>query len=97
MAGAEGIEPSIAVLETAVIPLNYAPRSDAPDPGFLFRLLVGRVLLAKLAILAQFKFLLDLLLVALGVMRETFAFAALELDEILLQFRCHISIEWLPI
>lgn len=26
LAGAEGIEPSLTVLETAVLPLNYAPR-----------------------------------------------------------------------
>ena len=27
LAGAEGIEPSMAVLETAVIPFNYAPKT----------------------------------------------------------------------
>lgn len=27
LAGAEGIEPSLTVLETAVLPLNYAPMS----------------------------------------------------------------------
>ena len=29
MAGAAGIEPALAVLETAVLPLNYAPTIDA--------------------------------------------------------------------
>ncbi len=28
-AGAEGIEPSLTVLETAVLPLNYAPLASA--------------------------------------------------------------------
>ena len=37
MAGAEGIEPSSAVLETDVLPLNHAPRK-APDFAPLARI-----------------------------------------------------------
>ena len=36
MAGAEGIEPSSAVLETDILPLNYAPR-NCKKSVFLYR------------------------------------------------------------
>ena len=32
MAGAAGIEPALTVLETAVLPLNHAPRQDGLYP-----------------------------------------------------------------
>ena len=34
MAGAAGIEPTLTVLETAVLPLNYAPKKLVKDHGF---------------------------------------------------------------
>lgn len=34
MAGAAGIEPTLTVLETAVLPLNYAPKYLMEESGF---------------------------------------------------------------
>ena len=34
LAGAAGIEPTLTVLETAVLPLNYAPIKLVEDDGF---------------------------------------------------------------
>ena len=34
MAGAAGIEPTLTVLETAVLPLNYAPKKLLKDDDF---------------------------------------------------------------
>ena len=36
LAGAEGIEPSSTVLETAVLPLNHAPSESNYKEGFPF-------------------------------------------------------------
>ena len=66
-ARAVGIEPTLTVLETAVLPLydarNFKETGKARPFG-LFHFLMKRVLLASLAILVHLKFLLYLLLVA---------------------------------
>lgn len=42
MAGEEGIEPTLTVLETAVLPLNHSPRTVAHRDGKDYNAILGK-------------------------------------------------------
>ena len=86
LAGAEGIEPSPLVLETSILPLNYAPEARNP----LLRLRLQRVLSARLAELLKRELFLHLLFVALRIPHDLLALATSKLYHILLN-RAHNS------
>lgn len=77
----EGIEPPIAVLETAVIPLNYTPIKSAGKERPLLRFRLQSVLTAHLAVFLERKLLFHLLLVALRIARDLLAFATAQLHQ----------------
>jgi hypothetical protein len=88
MAGAEGFEPPLAVLETAGLPLNLRPWVKPPEePGDLFILLlldflVHLVLPAMRAELLHFQTLGGgLLILGLGII-AVLAFRALERNDV---------------
>ena len=80
MAGAEGIEPSPLVLETSILPLNYAPEARRS----LLRLRLQGMLAARLAKFLKRKLLLHLLLIALRMPNNLLALAATKLHHVFL-------------
>ena len=80
LAGAEGIEPSPLVLETSILPLNYAPEARRP----LLRLRLQGMLAARLAKLLKRKLLLHFLFVALRMSDNLLAFATTKLHHVFL-------------
>ena len=79
-AGAEGIEPSPLVLETSILPLNYAPEARRS----LLRLRLQGMLAARLAEFLKRKLLLHLLLIALRMPNNLLALAATKLHHVFL-------------
>lgn len=93
MAGAEGIEPSLALLERAVLPLNDTPSGMPilPLARDLY-LLVDGVRTIPRTELVEFDLAGDLLLVAMGVVITPLACDATEADEVVCVFDlCHVS------
>ena len=93
MAGAVGIEPTQAVLETAVLPLYDAPKSVHDGPKIqnskieirkLFGFLVQSFLFAEFAVLLQFQTLLGVLLVLLGLVVQVVTNRALQVNQVVL-------------
>lgn len=84
LAGVLGVEPRIKVLETFVMPFHYTPIRGQSN---LLRLFMQRVLFVPLAILFEFDFGFDHLLIALGVVIDMLAHRALKFDEIVLRHR----------
>ena len=85
MAGAEGFEPPLAVLETAGLPLNLRPWVYPRNPGDPFILLdfaVRLMLPAMPAKLLQFQALRGGFLVLGGRIVPVFALGALERDNL---------------
>ena len=90
-AGAAGIEPAVAVLETAGLPLTDAPIDVetghcSVSTQLLFRFFVRSVLVAKFAMFLQLQFtrLVQLLFILFGVMGGFLALLALHFYQIIL-------------
>ena len=85
MAGAVGIEPPQAVLETAVLPLYDAPiKSHRKMARMLFRFLVQGLLFVEFAILHEFQALLGVFLVLLGLVIQIMANRAFQTNQMIL-------------
>lgn len=85
-----GIEPTLTVLETGVLPLYDTPVSDPSThrrhhskirpkaEGLLFAFVVNIILTAKATVFRQRKLFFHFLFVASGVMRNTATFATFQ-------------------
>ena len=105
-AGAVGIGPTLAVLETAVLPLNDAPSTRRPSGRTRFqytlrqplfpgdaRLLVDGRLAAPRAKLLEFDLPLHLFLILVGIVIPPFANGAAERDQVIRVFDlCHMGL-----
>ena len=83
MAGAVGIEPTQAVLETAVLPLYDAPR-NRPEAIWLFGFFMQRHLFAEFAKLFELQAFLGVLFVLVGLVIQIMADRAFQIDEVVL-------------
>lgn len=80
----EGVEPSLAVLETAVLPLNYTRNcpGGAVKTLCLLHLFMHCVLFTELAVFLHLQLLLELLLVPLREIGDMLADIASHFDQI---------------
>lgn len=85
MAGGVGIEPTQAVLETAVLPL-YEPPKNRPHlrERQLFGFLVQSFLFAELAEFLELQAFLGILLILFGLVVEVMANRALQVNQVVL-------------
>ena len=83
MAGGEGIEPSHALLESAVLPL-YEPPTRRPKAPGLLRFLVQSVFFAPPAEFFQLQPVFKSFFIFLGKIIHSFAFLAFKFDQIVL-------------
>ena len=81
----EGIEPSLKVLETSVLPL-YEPRINAAN-RVLFGFLMHRMLPAMLAIFIHFQSAFEKLFILTGKIIDLLAFGALKFNHVVLRHK----------